>query len=40
MSSGKTFEEAFENEFGMAWIKALPYISNTIAAQLNQQVKS
>jgi hypothetical protein len=40
LGNGKTFEQAFEGEFGVEWNTALPSISKAISAQLNQQVKS
>lgn len=40
LAGGKTFEEAFQNEFTISWNEALPYISKAISAQIHKQVKS
>jgi len=40
LGEGKTFDQAFQKEFGISWAEALPYISRAIAAQFSQQVKS
>jgi len=40
LGEGKTFDQAFQKEFGITWAEALPYISRAIAAQFSQQVKS
>ena len=40
LGEGKTFDLAFQKEFGITWAEALPYISRAISAQFNQQVKS
>jgi hypothetical protein len=39
VGKGKSFLQAFQDEFGLSWAEALPYISKTISKELTSQVK-
>jgi hypothetical protein len=40
VGNGKSFVEAFKQEYGIAWSDACPIIAHAIAAELSRQVKS
>jgi hypothetical protein len=39
LGNGKTFEQAFESEYGMSWRDAVPYIARAIADELSTSTK-